>query len=154
MPSTSPPTPGKEQILSLANAIMVIQRKFLVNLMGELARGKVSFPQFFLLGHLCASGPATMSTIASLMGHSMPASTGLVQRLEKLGYVQRTHDAEDRRKVMVSATKKAVDLVGVMRQEMAANIGKVMTHLDPGEQQAWVDIYRKIHDYCSCSHTS
>jgi DNA-binding MarR family transcriptional regulator len=149
MPSTTHPAPDAEEILSLANAIMVIQRKFLVNLMGELARGKVSFPQFFLLGHLCSSGPAAMSTIALLMGHSMPASTGLVQRLEKLGYVRRTHDTEDRRKVMVSATSKATELVGAMRGEMAANIGKVMAHLDPGEQRAWVDIYRKIHDYCS-----
>ena len=154
MTSPAPVTPDQKEILSLANAIMVIQRRFLVNLMGELARGKVSFPQFFLLGHLCSSGPSGMGTIADLMGHSMPASTGLVQRLEKLGYVQRTHDTQDRRKVLVSATRKGADLVEGMRQEMAGNIGKVMNHLDPGEQRAWVDIYRKIHDYCTSCQRS
>ena len=112
------------------------------NLMGELNRGKVSFPQFFLLGHLCSSGPSGMGNIAGLMGHSMPASTGLVQRLEKMGYVRRTHDTKDRRKVMVSATPKATRLVEGMRREMAGNIGKVTKLLDPAEQRAWLDIYR------------
>jgi DNA-binding MarR family transcriptional regulator len=131
---------------------MIIQRRFLASLMGELSRGKVSFPQFFLLGHLCSQGPSAMSCIATLMDHSMPAATGLVQRLEKLGYVKRTTDKADRRKVLVHATPKGGRLVEGIRQEMAANLGKVMDRLEPSEQRSWLDIYRKIHDYCTTCH--
>ena len=141
-----------EEVDSLASIIMVMQRRFLANLMGELSRGKVSFPQFFLLGHLCSQGPSGMSCIATLMDHSMPAATGLVQRLEKLGYVKRSADKEDRRKVMVQATPKGSRLVEGIRQEMAANLEKVMERLEPTEQRAWLDIYIKINDYCTTCH--
>jgi len=141
----------RNEVGSLASIIMVMQRRFMASLMGELARGKVSFPQFFLLGHLC-SCPSGMSRIAELMGHSTPAATGLVQRLEKLGYVRRSLEKEDRRKVTVTATPKGIHLVEGIRQEMIGNLEKVMDRLEPQEQRAWLDIYGKINDYCTSCH--
>jgi len=143
---------SQEEVGILASIIMVMQRRFMASLMGELARGKVSFPQFFLLGHLCTHGPTGMSRIAELMGHSTPAATGLVQRLEKLGHVRRTHGAKDRRQVVVAPTAKATRLVEGIRQEMIGNLEKVMEMLSPGEQRAWLDIYGKIHSYCTSCH--
>jgi DNA-binding MarR family transcriptional regulator len=151
--SVDRPSPlSREEVGSLASIIMVMQRRFMASLMGELARGKVSFPQFFLLGHLCSHGPTGMSRIADLMGHSTPAATGLVQRLEKLGHVRRTHGTKDRRKVMVAPTPKATRLVEGIRQEMIGNLEKVMGMLSPGEQRAWLDIYGKINEYCTSCH--
>jgi DNA-binding MarR family transcriptional regulator len=152
MPSSKDQPLNLDEVGSLADIVMVMQRRFMASLMGELARGKVSFPQFFLLGHLCSQGPTGMSRIAELMNHSTPAATGLVQRLEKLGYVRRTHEREDRRKVNVAATPKGTRLVEGVRQEMIGNLEKVMEMLEPGEQRAWLDIYRKIHDYCTSCH--
>lgn len=140
------------EIGELASIIMVMQRRFMASLMGELSRGEISFPQFFLLGHLCGQRELGMSRIAELMGHSTPAATGLVQRLEKLGYVRRTHGREDRRKVTVSATAKGGRLVEGIRQEMIGNLTKLMDRLEPHEQRAWLDIYGKINDYCSSCH--
>jgi DNA-binding MarR family transcriptional regulator len=143
---------SQKEVGTLASIIMVMQRRFMASLMGELSRGKVSFPQFFLLGHLCNHGPAGMSQIADLMGHSTPAATGMVQRLEKLGHVRRTHGTKDRRQVMVVPTPKATRLVEGIRQEMIGNLEKVMGMLSPGEQRAWLDIYGKIHEYCTSCH--
>jgi DNA-binding MarR family transcriptional regulator len=143
---------NQEEVGSLADIIMVMQRRFMANLIGELARGRVSFPQFFLLGHLCTMGPLGMSRIADLMNHSTPAATGLVQRLEKLGYVRRTPEKEDRRKVTVTATPKGIRLVEGIRLGMIENLEKVMGRLAPDEQRAWLDIYKKIHEYCTSCH--
>ena len=153
-PTSIPPDRAldRDEIGSLASIIMVMQRRFMASLMGELARGKVSFPQFFLLGHLCSQGPSGMSRIAELMGHSTPAATGLVQRLEKLGYVRRSLEKQDRRKVTVTATPKGVHLVEGIRQEVIGNLEKVMERLEPHEQRAWLDIYGKINDYCVSFH--
>lgn len=151
MPARKQPLEPTE-IGELASIIMVMQRRFMASLMGELSKGRVSFPQFFLLGHLCSHGPSGMSQIAELMGHSTPAATGLVQRLEKLGYARRSHDSEDRRKVSVSATPRGSRLVEGIRQEIIGNLEKVMGQLEAPEQRAWLDIYRKIHDYCTCPH--
>lgn len=152
--TTSPSPLNLEEVGSLASIIMVMQRKFMGMLMGELSRDRLSFPQFFLLGHLGSHGPTGMTRIAELMGHSTPAATGLVQRLEKLGYVKRTHGIDDRRKVTVAVTPKGIRLVEGVRQEMIGNLSKVKERLSPQEQRAWLDIYKKIHDYCTASTCS
>src|ERR1700719_5057592 len=75
----------------LAEILMYMQRKFLHNLSEELGRGNVSFPQYFLLGCLEKQEVITMSGIASKMGHTTAAASGLVDRLRKLGYRLRSH---------------------------------------------------------------
>ena len=52
-----------------------------------------------------------MTDIAKKMGHSTAAATGLVDRMEKLGYVGRLHAQDDRRKVLVFITKKGQDII-------------------------------------------
>ena len=89
-----------------------------------------------------------MSAIAQKMGHTTAAASGLVARLENLGYVMRSHASDDRRKVMVCITPKGSALVRRIREEMVGNIMKILNHLTPDEQKAWLQIYSKIYDYC------
>ncbi|MEM9480613.1 MAG: MarR family transcriptional regulator, partial [Verrucomicrobiota bacterium] len=114
----------------LADFIMFTQRSFLLNLSKELNRGNVSFAQFFLLGYLAKEDYLTMTDISKKMGHSTAAATGLVDRLEKLGYVQRLHASDDRRKVMVQITRKGIDLVDKMREGIVENLVDLMAELD------------------------
>jgi len=133
----------------LAEIVMHMQRKFLHNLSEKLGRGSVSFPQYFLLGCLEKQEVITMSGIASKMGHTTAAATGLVDRLEKLGYVQRSHALDDRRKVMVKITQKGSGLVGEIRRDMVNRIVTLLReYLTVDEGKAWLQIYRKIAD-CS-----
>jgi DNA-binding MarR family transcriptional regulator len=132
----------------LSHIIMEMQRCFVLHLCKELAPGGVSFPQFFLLAALDQKEVLTMSAIAQKMGHTTAAASGLVDRLENLGYVVRSSAREDRRKVMVCITAKGSALVRRIREEMVGNLMKVMTHLTPGEQKAWLQIYTKIYNYC------
>jgi DNA-binding MarR family transcriptional regulator len=61
--------------------------------------------------------------------------------LEKLGYVQRSHALDDRRKVMVRITKKGSSLVAEIRRDM---VEKIMTllreHLTAEEGRTWLQI--------------
>lgn len=110
----------------LADFIMFTQRSFLLDLSQELNKGNISYAQFFLLGYLAKEDFLTMTDISKKMGHSTAAATGLVDRLEKLGYVQRLHAAEDRRKVMVQITRKGLELVTRLRDVIASNISDAM----------------------------
>ena len=138
----------------LSHIILEMQRFFLLHLCKQLAPGNVSFPQFFLLAALDLKEILTMSAIAQKMGHTTAAASGLVDRLENLGYVVRSSAPEDRRKVMVCITGKGSALVRRIREEMVGNVMKVMTHLTPGEQTAWLQIYTKIYDYCQSKEES
>jgi DNA-binding MarR family transcriptional regulator len=132
----------------LSHIILEMQRCFLLHLSKELAPGNVSFPQFFLLAYLDHKEVLTMSAIAQKMGHTTAAASGLVARLENLGFVVRSSAREDRRKVMVCITPKGSALVRRIREEMVGNLVKIMEHLTPSEQKAWLQIYTKIYDIC------
>jgi DNA-binding MarR family transcriptional regulator len=132
----------------LSHIIMEMQRCFVLHLCKELAPGNVSFPQFFLLAALDHKEVLTMSAIAQKMGHTTAAASGLVARLENLGYVVRSSAVEDRRKVMVCITPKGSALVRRIREEMVGNLMKMMGHLTVAEQKAWLQIYSKIYNLC------
>ena len=132
----------------LSRIILEMQRCFVLRLCKELAQGNVSFPQFFLLAYLDRKEVLSMSEIAKKMGHTMAAASGLVARLENLRYVMRSAARDDRRKVMVCITPKGSALVRRIREEMVGNIMKILNHLTPDEQNAWLQIYSKIYDYC------
>ena len=119
----------------LSHIVLEMQRCFVLRLCKELAPGNVSFPQFFLLAYLDQKEVLTMSAIAKKMGHTTAAASGLVAR-------------DDRRKVMVCITPKGSTLVRRIREEMVGNLMKILQHLTPDEQKAWLHIYSKIYDYC------
>lgn len=50
--------------------------------------------------------PLSMSTLAQRVEAALPAATGIVDRLERDGYVERLRDDSDRRVVLVGLTEK------------------------------------------------
>ncbi len=134
--SSTPSAAQREDADRLADFVLFTQRSCILNLSSRLSSGNVSFPQFFLLAYLSSEEYLTMSDIAKKMGHSTAAATGLVDRLEKLGYVERVHAAEDRRKIMVRITSKGVDLVSELRGEIATDLAGIMADADEDESDA------------------
>lgn len=128
----------------LADIFTILQRGFVLKLSKQLAKGHLSFPQYLLLSFLSQSGELSMSDIAKRMGHTTAAATGLVDRLEKLDFVQRVHAKDDRRKIMVHATQGGQDLVMSVREDMIENLLKLLDKLEPEEQKMWVRIYEKV----------
>ena len=117
----------RKEAKQLADFIMFTQRSILLGLSKKLNGGNISYSQFFLLGHLDKEEHLTMGSIAEKVGHSTAAATCLVDRLEKLGYVQRMRVSDDRRKVMVQITRKGICFVNEMRDEILENLVELMT---------------------------
>ena len=131
----------------LADFIMFAQRSFLLDLSKELNKGNISYAQFFLLGYLANDDFLTMTDISKKMGHSTAAATGLVDRLEKLGYVQRLHAADDRRKVMVQITRKGIEMVTRLRNLIADSISTVMAAQENGEDENVLPVYSQLKEF-------
>ena len=114
----------------LADFVLFTQRGCILNLSTELNRGNVSYPQFFLLAYLSSEDFLTMSDVAKKMSHSTAAATGLVDHLEKLALVERSHGADDRRKILVRITPTGVEFVARMRKEIAADLARILSSMD------------------------
>ena len=135
--------PAKDHA-KLADFILFSQREFLLNLSRELNRDNISFAQFFLLSYLSTSPELTMTDIARKMGHSTAAATGLVDRLEKLGYMERTHAIDDRRKVLVRITSQGLQLVARLRDELQNQVAAAMSETSSTDAADFISSYRSL----------
>jgi len=135
--------PAKDHA-QLADFILFSQREFLLNLSRELNRDNISFAQFFLLSYLSTSPELTMTDIARKMGHSTAAATGLVDRLEKLGYMERTHAIDDRRKVLVRITSQGLQLVSRLRDELQSQVAAAMSETAAPDAASFITSYRTL----------
>lgn len=135
--------PAKDHA-KLADFILFSQREFLLNLSRELNRDNISFAQFFLLSYLATSKELTMTDIARKMGHSTAAATGLVDRLEKLGLMERTHAVDDRRKVLVRITSRGIELVSRLRDELQNQIADAMSETSSADADSFINAYRAL----------
>jgi DNA-binding MarR family transcriptional regulator len=133
MKSTTPSTQGatiKADACRLADFVLFTQRSCMLNLSKELNQSKLSYSQFFLLTYLASEEHLTMTDIAKKMAHSTAAATGLVDRIESLGYVERIHASEDRRKIMVRISPKGAEIVSHMRKEIAIDLAGILSAMD------------------------
>jgi len=69
-------------------------------------RGALSLVQLSVLAVLETQGPLPMSRLAETLDVSDASATGIVDRIERRGYVERRHATDDRRIVLVVLTDR------------------------------------------------
>ena len=97
------------------------------------ARIEVTVTDMQVIESLASSGPATAGQLADLTGLTTGAITGMINRLEEAGLVQRERDPEDGRRVIVRLTVDAEQL------ERIAPMFKA-------REQAWQELTRAYDD--------
>ena len=132
--TSSPNRLTSAEVQNLADFVLFSQRSCILNLSPVLTRGKVSYPQFFLLAYLAEEDCLSMSNIARMMGHSTAAATGMVDKLQTLGHLKRYTAAADRRKIMVRITEQGRALVAQMRNNIARELAQLMAQDDRAEK--------------------
>ncbi|MDX8051191.1 MarR family transcriptional regulator [Lentzea sp. BCCO 10_0798] len=90
-----------------------------------------------------AEGPLTAGRIAELSGLSTGAVTGVIDRLERAGYVRRVRDPHDRRKVLVEVTVGDLDKFGEPFEKARDSLVEVLGHFDEDELQV-IERYLKL----------
>ncbi|PWA08437.1 MarR family transcriptional regulator [Pueribacillus theae] len=86
----------------------------------------------------------TAGEIASITGLSTGMVTTVVDRLEKKDFVYRERATDDRRKVIIKANSKKVDLeLGPVFQSFGIEMKKVVSSYSPEESNAINDYIRK-----------
>ncbi len=99
------------------------------------------------LAHLWEHGPMTMSDLGARIPLSRAAVTALTDRLEALGYVQRTPDAHDRRRTVLSLNQRPQQLIEPMIGRWEQEIDQVENSFSSDEQRAivrWNDAMRDL----------
>jgi DNA-binding MarR family transcriptional regulator len=109
------------------------------------ARLGVHRTDFRCLDVLSRGEGLTAGQLASATGLSTGAVTALLDRLERSGYVRRTRDVTDRRRVVVQITKAAVDQVWPIFQELIASSRAVLERFR-SEDLKTILRFAELHD--------
>ena len=88
----------------------------------SFARGMITLPQLWALEHLCRREGCTMRELAHTMKLRESTTTGMVDRLVRLHFVQRVRSRKDRRVVHVTITAQGKRFI----QGIAANKRKTI----------------------------
>ena len=96
-------------------------------------RGSLSLVQLIVLTVLEADGPIPMRRLAEALDVSDASATGIVDRMEKRGLVERRHGTEDRREVLVHLTDTGASVFHELQQRRRARLVAMVEQLTDKE---------------------
>ncbi|MBI5023625.1 MAG: MarR family transcriptional regulator [Candidatus Omnitrophica bacterium] len=114
--------------------------------LGFLSNRRVTQTQFFVVTAIHANRRCSMRVLAESMHISMPAISGIVDRLVKSGYARREEDPEDRRLVMVELSAKGKLLVKQFQDAASARWEDILKAFSAGELDSFYHLIRKLND--------
>jgi DNA-binding MarR family transcriptional regulator len=100
--------------------------------------------QVHALGWLGMDGPIQVGVLAQRIGITKKTITGVVDRLEDMGLVERGRDSEDRRAVTAKLTNKGCEIHQVIQLMTDAGIRRLMDLLCPEDREALFGIFERM----------
>jgi DNA-binding MarR family transcriptional regulator len=92
---------------------------------------------------LVTNGPLTAGRLAELTGLTTGAITGVVDRLERAGFVRRERDASDRRRVIVHLVADRARKIGKLFEPLARAMADLYARYSDEQLAAVVDFTRR-----------
>ena len=118
-----------------------------------LTQVRMTPQQLRLVGLLALDGPKRPTDLSAVLGVSLPTVSGLLDRLEQQGMIQRTEDPQDRRAKMVQVTAQGTE---ALRSLLAAEfLGPLhfIQALPTDKLQALIGAMRILVDIAQSQHS-
>jgi len=133
----------------LSTSLRIAVARLSRRLRAEKEDHELSDAQTATLGYLAREGSGTIGRLSEYERVKPPSMNRTVNHLEEAGYVERTADAADGRKVVVVLTERGTRLVAETRKRRDAWLHQRLAGLSP-EQRATLaaaaEIMREIAD--------
>lgn len=101
-------------------------------------RTDLTMPQLKVLYTLYIDGPQTCGALASAQDLSLPTMTGVLARLERRGYLERSRDSEDARRVISELSTDGGELVDHLWASGREGLAEVLSDV-PAEELRTVE---------------
>jgi len=90
------------------------------------------------------SGQVTMTELSALTKVSPPSASAMVDRLVEKGVLVREHSSEDRRKVLVKISPKAVNNIRRIENGMLQSLADLVEKIGHKTARQWCQVLDKI----------
>ena len=116
----------------LARASQAISEEF----HEDVRRHRMPINEWRVLASLCDAGGLSLAEVGDLTLIRQPTLTRLVQRLEHQGLIRKTPDADDRRMLRLSLTRRGYERVGDLISLAEERQKRILQGLDAGALEA------------------
>jgi DNA-binding MarR family transcriptional regulator len=134
--TTPEPTEPTERSVLVAQLLDELARsgpKDAIRHMRQWPHGRLSLVHLNVLMTIDVDGSLPMSALAEALDVSQASVTGIVDRMEQRGLVERHRDDEDRRVVRVVVTDEGRSLVGRLAEQRREHLTQVLDELTDEE---------------------
>jgi DNA-binding MarR family transcriptional regulator len=112
--------------------------------MGHLVQSQVSMTQLHVLWLLQHHGAMSMGRLAELLDVSMPNATGIIDRMEERGLVERVRVPTDRRLVLVRPATAGLQALSETAATKREHMRAVLGHLSAAERPIVLSALRSL----------
>ncbi len=112
--------------------------------MGRLVQGHVSLSHMHVLWLLQHHGAMTMSRVAELLDVSLSNTTGIIDRMEEKGLIERVRVADDRRLVLVRPGAAGLEALVQSETSKRERLRAVLGHLTAAERPVVLEAIRSL----------
>jgi len=102
--------------------------------------------QFDLMQKIYFTGPKTMGESSTNLGIAKSTTTGLVNRLEKDGFLERIKSNDDKRVITVSLTEKGKKVIDEVIIERVQFIRNVLESMPEHFEDELINLLEKFND--------
>lgn len=107
-------------------------------------RGSLSLVHLHVLTVLEADGPLSMSKLAEALDVSVASTTGIVDRMEQRGLVERRHQPDDRRVILVHATDAGDSVFRDLAMERRKHLAGLLDRMTDAELESFLTGLRAL----------
>jgi len=112
--------------------------------MGRLVQGHVSLSHMHVLWLLQHHGSMTMSRLADLLDVSLSNATGIIDRMEEKGLIERVRVPDDRRLVLVRPGEAGMQALMQSETTKRERLRAVLRHLTAAERPVVLTALRSL----------
>jgi DNA-binding MarR family transcriptional regulator len=130
--------------IELWQNISTIHRTAIKRLNSRLSSDRITFSQWSILRALGKYGSMPMTRLSEYMLVAPANITGLVDRLERKGYVERRKNSQDRRLIIIELTRKGEETQGAIAQQFQTYVRHVFRSLSDNDRAVLLRLLRQL----------
>jgi len=131
-------------IETIAKEFSILAPKLISQVRLSFLMKDVSTQQMTIILALHEMKRGTITKLAKRLNVSAPTITGLIDRLQRSAYVERSRSKKDRRVVFVRLTKKGTRFVAKIRKTIQKRWVQILAYLNEAEREQYLSIIKKI----------
>jgi DNA-binding MarR family transcriptional regulator len=129
------PAVGSDELVRAEQCIALMQRRLIKPMSRGGHRGELTLTQYHAMSFLASRGQASVAELKEMLGFAQSTTSVLVDKLQKLGYVEKRRDRRDHRVVRVVPLPKGLRMVQRFRKNAERNLETLMDRAGEGAVQ-------------------